>query len=272
MIVPELKPTHRDREYKQRNFREISRIINGWLFQGKTHRNLDRDVLNLPAASKGYQSMGVLHHLGLRGESRGIYSKSHLGEVVQALSSSNQDFELIIGFLEDNPDGFEDSICTSLKKHYDSRNPDFSVDLENRLKNLQETDQQNTRATTRKEQSILRAFLFEKLSESKCSICHKTLPVDLLVAAHIKPRRDCSIEERKNFNVVMPACKIGCDDFFEKGYIFIDDSGLVQINKKNNTTEELNEILKKLSGKPCPHFGDKTKEFFSYRRRFSSRI
>ena len=52
-----------------------------------------------------------------------------------------------------------------------------------------------------------------------CAFAIETLPTNLLVAAHIKPRSKCSTSERKNPNVVMPLCKIGCDDFFEKGYL-----------------------------------------------------
>ena len=68
--------------------------------------------------------------------------------------------------------------------------------------------------------------------EKNCAICHRTFPVDLMVAAHIKPRSKCSTSERKNPNIVMPVCKVGCDDFFEKGYIKVGKDGVVQINDK----------------------------------------
>jgi len=53
---------------------------------------------------------------------------------------------------------------------------------------------------------------------SSCSLCGQLLPVELLVAAHIKPRSECSRRERLDFeNIVFGVCVLGCDALYEKG-------------------------------------------------------
>lgn len=76
MNIPPLKRSGRSQEYKQYGFKEKSRIVSEWLFntEGNSHRQLDRDVLGMdPEYSRGYQSMGVLHFLGLKKEFKGIF-------------------------------------------------------------------------------------------------------------------------------------------------------------------------------------------------------
>ena len=68
-----------------------------------------------------------------------------------------------------------------------------------------------------------------------------------MVAAHIKPRSKCSTQERKNPNVVMPVCKVGCDDFFEKGYLIVDQSGFIQINEEMTYSSDLYSVLSSLT-------------------------
>ena len=96
----------------------------------------------------------------------------------------------------------------------------------------------------------------------KCAICHRTFPTDIMVAAHIKPRSKCTTQERKNPNVVMPVCKVGCDDFFEKGYLLVDQDGVVRLNEKMTCSSELQTILNLLTGNQCTHFNNETEDFF----------
>ena len=119
----------------------------------------------------------------------------------------------------------------------------------------------------RKEQSILRGILFKNFLEFECSICNRVLPTDLLVAAHIKPRSKCSTSERKNPNNVIPMCKLGCDEFFEKSYLIVDERGIVCTNKKRTISSELKSILDSLSGSFCKYFNNETEKFFEYKRK-----
>lgn len=268
MLLPKLDPSNRDREYKQRNFEEISQIVHTWLFTNDVgHREMDRDILGLdPLLSKGWQSMGVLHYLGLKKEFKGIFPNSDLNQAINDLKSDEQDFSFIIELLENTSDDYDETLVESLYEVGKSQDKDFEEHYKLRLREIKDTDGQTNQTQSRKEQGILRGILFKGVSEAKCAICHRTLPTDIMVAAHIKPRSKCSTQERKNPNVVMPVCKVGCDDFFEKGYLLVDKEGVVQINEKMNCSPELQTILNSLTGNLCTHFNNETEDFFSYKR------
>jgi hypothetical protein len=102
----------------------------------------------------------------------------------------------------------------------------------------------------RKEQSFLRCYLFGDRSTGSCGICGVTLPRDLLVAAHIKRRSACSPQEQRDYrNVVMPMCKLGCDDLFERGYIAVKGGEVLAIPRPH-MTDELTQRLRELAGSP----------------------
>jgi len=219
MPLPKLDPSGRDIEYRQRSFKEISRIVYTWLFINDAgHREMDRDILGLdPLSSKGWQSMGVLHYLGLKKEFKGIFFNIDLSQAIDQLKSDEQNFSFIIELLEGTSTEYSEALIRSLYEERKSQDRDFEEHYKLRLRELEGTDGRSNRTQSRKEQGILRAILFRDAHEAECAICQKTLPTDLMVAAHIKPRSKCSVSERKNPNVVMPICKVGCDDFFEKG-------------------------------------------------------
>lgn len=267
MIIPKLDPSKRDREFKQRNFEEISQIVHTWLFTNDVgHREMDRDILGLdPLSSKGWQSMGVLHYLGLKRDFKGIFHNSELNQAIRELKSDKQDFSFIIELLENTAADYGETFVQSLYQIGKSQDKDFEQHYKLRLQEIKDTDGQTNQTQSRKEQGILRGILFKSVSEAKCAICHRTFPTDIMVAAHIKPRSKCSTQERKNPNVVMPVCKVGCDDFFEKGYLIVDKDGVVRLNKKMTTSVELQTLLNSLTGNLCTHFNNKTKDFFSYK-------
>ena len=74
----------------------------------------------------------------------------------------------------------------------------------------------------RMEQSLLRDNLFNG-SEKENATFAKEFPIDALVCAHIKPRQKCNDNEKKDFDVVMPACHFGCDYLYENGFILVDN-------------------------------------------------
>ena len=118
MSLPKLDPSNRDREYKQRNFEEISQIVHTWLFNNDVgHREMDRDILGLdPLSSKGWQSMGVLHYLGLKKEFKGIFQNSDLNQAISNLKSDEQDFSFIIELLENTSERNRDMDIHQIQK------------------------------------------------------------------------------------------------------------------------------------------------------------
>ena len=100
MDIPELRPSERAREYNLYKDVERAKIVHGWLFEEKTHRELDEEVLELDRnISKGYQSMGVLHFLGLKKEFHGIFHNVSKPLVISALQENEQDFREVIRYL-----------------------------------------------------------------------------------------------------------------------------------------------------------------------------
>lgn len=121
----------------------------------------------------------------------------------------------------------------------------------------------------RKEQAFLRNFLFGSQNSYVCGICGKRLPVNMLITSHIKKRSECSAEERRDYkNIVMPMCKLGCDDLYEKGYVYVQD-GKIKVNPYKWSTEDLKAELNKLDGRECKYYTEQTKPYFeAHRKRF----
>jgi len=116
----------------------------------------------------------------------------------------------------------------------------------------------------RKEQSFLRKNLFKDNKEFKCGICDRLIPINLLVAAHIKKRAESTQEERRDYqNIVMSMCKFGCDDLFEKGYLGVI-KGKIQINTSLYWTPDIREAVENLEGKVCKVWNNSNKSYFDW--------
>ena len=102
MKIPELVKSSRDREYKLYSEESRILIVYQYLFLGKQHRNLDKDVLNLdPSKSKGYQSMGVLHFLGMKKDFRGLFMGISIEDGINLLKAEDRiKYSKIISMLE----------------------------------------------------------------------------------------------------------------------------------------------------------------------------
>ena len=103
MIFPTLEPTTRKREFESYSDELHSLTVQAWLFDGKTHREIERDILGLdPTKSKGFQAMGILHFIGLKANSRNIFSGMDLATARAYLD--NNSFSSLIPFIYSNND------------------------------------------------------------------------------------------------------------------------------------------------------------------------
>jgi hypothetical protein len=112
-------------------------------------------------------------------------------------------------------------------------------------------------ACQRVEQAYLRRRLFPG-SDALCDLCGRRFEIEFLVAAHIKQRAACSDPERRDVShVVMAACKFGCDELFERGYITIAGDGILQLSKALQAGSQAHSyatehLANKTFGRPVP--------------------
>ncbi len=134
----------------------------------------------------------------------------------------------------------------------------------NQLDDLASLDEERS-ALVRREQGILRRLLFGSDSVGHCGICGREYPVSLLVAAHVKPRAQCSdLERRDTANNLIPLCLLGCDPLFEQGFISVD-KGCVVFGPNEIKTKDLEEQVGVLVGSQCRYWSRESKKYFDWR-------
>ncbi|MHA7146470.1 hypothetical protein ACX80U_17315 [Arthrobacter sp. TmT3-37] len=115
----------------------------------------------------------------------------------------------------------------------------------------------------RAEQQDLRRHLIAGRASAGCSLCGRELPINLLIAAHIKPRSQCTEAERRDFQTVaMLVCNLGCDALFEWGYIAVDDKGII-VSLRPTTTPHAAEAVTGLLGRACSAHSAATASHFA---------
>jgi hypothetical protein len=123
----------------------------------------------------------------------------------------------------------------------------------------------------RLEQSYLRKRLFSGKSSSMCAICGREFPIQLLIAAHIKPRSECSLQEKRDVsNIVFPLCLFGCDTLYERGIVTINNKGYVTVFTTIELTKTVGQYLNDIKGKRCKSWTGNNAQYFRwhYERRF----
>jgi len=131
-----------------------------------------------------------------------------------------------------------------------------------KLENLKETETEIS-STRRLEQGYLKKLLFGKKTIGTCAGCKKDYPVSFLVTAHIKKRAQCEPNERTDVNIVMPMCKMGCDEVFEKGYVSVSNGIFIDMNKTPKSTA-LQDYINVFSNTKCDYFNEKTEKYFNW--------
>jgi len=123
-----------------------------------------------------------------------------------------------------------------------------------------------TTVKARTEQTFLRRSLFGNRRTGECGLCGREFPVSLLVASHIKRRADCSKGEKLDYkNVVMPMCKLGCDDLYEKGFLGVFDGLVIKLSGEHSTPA-VDEYLNAIEGRGCAHWNENREKYFAFHR------
>ena len=121
--LPKLERSGRSREFDSATPMQRNSVIRGWLFADDLdHRIMDEVYLGLdPKKSKGFQSMGILHYLGLKKEFKGIFKDSITDDVyeedvaIELMKNDPQDFSEILYYLTD--DFIDDIVDEFDEKH-----------------------------------------------------------------------------------------------------------------------------------------------------------
>lgn len=116
----------------------------------------------------------------------------------------------------------------------------------------------------RTEQAYLRRWLLPG-PFGNCALCGRSFPSEFLVAAHIKKRSACTEAERRDAeNIVMPACKFGCDALYEEGWISVDDSGRIIVSSSASPDSPVEQRLRELIDAHCSAFNSARREYFAW--------
>ena len=110
-------------------------------------------------------------------------------------------------------------------------------------------------AKRRREQGALRGALLGRRTEGTCALCGESYPAEFLIAAHIKKRQYADDDERRDIpNIAMLACKFGCDELFERGYISVDENATVITSQLPPELQNsaIASRLKDLAGRTLP--------------------
>lgn len=91
MEIPLLRCVDRNREYRSYNEKLRDKIVYEYLFEGVSHRLLDKNIIGIdPEYSRGWQSMGILHHLGLQNEHKGIFKGIDVATSIKMLRDKDK--------------------------------------------------------------------------------------------------------------------------------------------------------------------------------------
>lgn len=133
MVIPKLSKSSRSREYEKYNESQRAAVVRAWLFEGKHHREIDQSVLHLdPEYTRGYQSMGILHYLGLKRSFQGIFNGMTPDQAISALKATGDtSYQSIIDILADDEDVTEremkDDIESENKEVYEVRSEGCAI-------------------------------------------------------------------------------------------------------------------------------------------------
>lgn len=114
ITIPILEKTERDTEYSSYDQILRAKVIYGYLFKGMSHRALDSHYLGKDGnKSRGWQSMGILHCLGLTAKHKNLFDNLSLEEGINVIQNDQtQDYSLILQHLlllksQERPDSLD---------------------------------------------------------------------------------------------------------------------------------------------------------------------
>ncbi|MDY0850430.1 HNH endonuclease [Bacillus thuringiensis] len=132
--------------------------------------------------------------------------------------------------------------------------------------------EREVKGRARREQNIIRGYLFGTKKVCSCGICGEEYPVDLLVAAHIKKRAHCSRQEKLDIkHIAIPMCKFGCDDLFEKGYIGVQKGEVISLLDTEYLPKSVKDYIENIQGKACDSWNIDNDKYFEWHTNYHTK-
>lgn len=182
----------------------ILQVIMAYLYEGKSHRQIQREILALPAPDRGggFIAMDILHYYNIHGDKKGLFKSI---EILDALNNASGTY------------------AQALKKVIEYKSVEKQV-RDNVGKRGFKVNSENTEITAKTKirinQSVLREYVLS-LYNNECALCNINKS-DLLICSHIKP---WSIDDENRLNPSNAICFcVLHDKLFDKGYFSIDNN------------------------------------------------
>ncbi|HDR7066655.1 MULTISPECIES: HNH endonuclease [Bacillus] len=91
-----LEPVKRNREYSSYGEEIRDSVVYEYLFNAKSQCWIDENILGLDSKeSKGYEAMGILHHIGIKNDHKGIFEGINISDALSLLQKEMENFNPI---------------------------------------------------------------------------------------------------------------------------------------------------------------------------------
>ena len=220
----------------------IAEVIKAYLIDGRSHRNIQREILNLPAPAEGggFVAMELLHHFNIRGDKKSLLTKKSISELK---TTNDSEFKKALQIID------ELNFVEEEAEEYFVKNQEIN-------KNNNPTESKSL-IKVRAYQNKLREIVLNNYN-STCAICEINKP-DLLICSHIKPWM-ADKEERLNPKNAICFCVLH-DKMFDKGYFSLDSEYRIIFGPKSD--KQIKKLLTDLEFKK-PKVNEPDKAFLEY--------
>ena len=219
----------------------IAEVIEAYLKNGKSHRQIQREILNLPAPSRGggFVAMEILHHYDITGEMKNVLNRVSINELKK---HKNLNFKKAINIYEElNVARKEVDFFLKNQKINNDNNP---TEIHSVIKK-------------RVYQNKIRDITLSNYNNT-CSLCDINKP-DLLICSHIKP---WAIDKKERLNPKNTICLcVLHDKMFDKGYFSLDTNYNIIYGKKADN--QIKDLLKGITFK-TPNISPPDKVFLKF--------
>lgn len=206
----------------------IAKVIEAYLVEGLSHRQIQKNILNLPAPARGggFVAMEILHHFSIGGDKKGLINKVSISEgTVFEDTSYQKALEIYSELVTVREEAHE--YFTGKKKINKENNPtESSSEIKRRVY-----------------QNKLREVILDNYNNT-CAICEIN-KIDLLICSHIIP---WSMDKKERLNPENAICFCAFHDkLFDKGYFTLDSEYKIIYGSKADN--QIKDLLKNLNFK-----------------------